>query len=670
MSRSNAKAARALREDESIQLKKSILKAGVYSNADALNLLQSSDSHVNEKLSQLQKFTAKSKILVKTISHQNEWQDENNRLKKIAQKTENSIFEMLQTILIGDPSCVEIHNLLSEYDECRISRKSNQDMIINQLHDIKQMMTSFMKNQQKEQQNQKRKSFTVEEQITSSSNTHQHTTPPGVDDSSISKDNNSTSSTGVITGIAIVAELLMKIRSDHANNWKQLVDIERLLTSDIKSCKVKLLEMIRDDVIGEQDQDLKDIFDNIINPVHNDNNYHYINNNGNESNRNKPNDENHIEINILINEWYQKIAILDHKQREMMHLKEEQISQFCNEIQVDPSHTYGGWDAHDHDIFSKEFKKAQVSGTKRKIMLDMLSEQLPNKSLDEILIHEEWYRKMRLIQTKFKDSDSIYRTTRQDMIQQAKDELSTLLTSLKERDIQEALLKKQEDYRLLIKQQLEEMRLMKENENQQKLHDHNKLQEELKLKLKQAEELMQQQQIEKKSRLEQYQKMKEEAEAEAQRKRLEQEEKLKTELKMLIEANRHRVEHRTKLIHDKDEKRKLKEAELALAEEKKMEFLIKLSQQVPYYDSIENIESKLEQATVSTLAQMYVKNDELNIYRGHIPMNGFTDQKVIKDSRFRLASALRSAGVHNSDAARQVVAQIFSRPHLAIHGIV
>ena len=64
----------------------------------------------------------------------------------------------------------------------------------------------------------------------------------------------------------------------------------------------------------------------------------------------------------------------------------------------------------------------------------------------------------------------------------------------------------------------------------------------------------------------------------------------------------------------------------------------------------------------------YIKYDELT--RGHLPMNGFTDNKVIKDARFRLAAALRSAGVINTVAARTAIAQFHPQPHLAIHGIL
>lgn len=90
--------------------------------------------------------------------------------------------------------------------------------------------------------------------------------------------------------------------------------------------------------------------------------------------------------------------------------------------------------------------------------------------------------------------------------------------------------------------------------------------------------------------------------------------------------------------------------------------------QVPYYDAIQDVESKLDHITAAAKAHEYYAPDEQS--RGHLPLNGFTDGRVIQDSRFRLAEALHRSGVAGSLAARQVVAQNYARPHLAIHGLL
>ena len=46
--------------------------------------------------------------------------------------------------------------------------------------------------------------------------------------------------------------------------------------------------------------------------------------------------------------------------------------------------------------------------------------------------------------------------------------------------------------------------------------------------------------------------------------------------------------------------------------------------QVPYYDKIQNAESKLDHVTASVKAHEYLESDQPT--RGHISMNGFNDK--------------------------------------------
>lgn len=90
--------------------------------------------------------------------------------------------------------------------------------------------------------------------------------------------------------------------------------------------------------------------------------------------------------------------------------------------------------------------------------------------------------------------------------------------------------------------------------------------------------------------------------------------------------------------------------------------------QVPYFDAIQDPQSRLDHITASAKAHEYIAPEEGT--RGHLPLNGFTDGRVIQDTRFRIAEALRQGGVAGSRAAREVVARLYPRPHLAIHGIL
>jgi hypothetical protein len=122
------------------------------------------------------------------------------------------------------------------------------------------------------------------------------------------------------------------------------------------------------------------------------------------------------------------------------------------------------------------------------------------------------------------------------------------------------------------------------------------------------------------------------------------------EIKKKIELNRLKVQGRRDLLGDKELKKKL-------------------AQQVPYFDSMQRVKANLAHLTASAKGHEYQPALEEE-GRGHLPLNGFTDTKVISDARFRLAAALRQAGVQHTDAARHAVAAMYPRPQLSIHGLL
>ena len=89
---------------------------------------------------------------------------------------------------------------------------------------------------------------------------------------------------------------------------------------------------------------------------------------------------------------------------------------------------------------------------------------------------------------------------------------------------------------------------------------------------------------------------------------------------------------------------------------------------VPYYENILNAKSDLGHITAAVKGHEYIKGEDA--MRGHFPQTGYADKTIISDARFRLASALRAAGVQYSEAAYRAVQQFNPRPHLAIHGII
>jgi hypothetical protein len=178
--------------------------------------------------------------------------------------------------------------------------------------------------------------------------------------------------------------------------------------------------------------------------------------------------------------------------------------------------------------------------------------------------------------------------------------------------------------------------------------------------------------VEQRAQVEQFRQMRAAALAEQRRVQLAQEERAAAVLREAVDASRDRVADRNARIAQKEEARREREAQRLLEEElHRLKVLDMLAAEVPYWEAVQQASSKLDHVTASVLAHQYVplEEDALALARGHMNLNGFTDQKTIKDSRFRLVAALRDAGLQHSAAAKEAVQRMFPRPHLAIHGI-
>lgn len=302
-------------------------------------------------------------------------------------------------------------------------------------------------------------------------------------------------------------------------------------------------------------------------------------------------------------------------------------------------------------------------------MLTLLRGQLPKHiSMDGIHLHEEWYRKMHVIHSKYKDIQNQYTVHRQDLINEAKADVKAFQQRRIQEEEHRAQLKEQEVYCLNLKALVNQLR------DEKAIVTAEQMKAQAELDAKKKEERVKEEEAEKaelaarKRQVEEFKALRRAAQVQLRA----QEEAAQLEAqrvaKELAEANKPKIEMRAQLAQQKMQLRKQREIELEQQEEQKMELLRKLAEQVPYWEAIQNATADLSHVTASVKAQQYVQPAELG--RGYIPMNGFDDNTYMHDSRHRLAMALREAGVHRSEAARVAVQQANPRPHLAIHGIL
>lgn len=251
--------------------------------------------------------------------------------------------------------------------------------------------------------------------------------------------------------------------------------------------------------------------------------------------------------------------------------------------------SYGGWTASDHDLFAKIYRAAETKGTKRSKMLEQLTQQLCSSSsssssstrtLEDILLHEEWYRAQRVITRKYKELIQTLHVQRQDCISQGQQQVQAYIKEYQEQSLRDKDLQQQEERRQQLHAHLErlrEERLLAENERLRLLAA-SSAQEQLLL-----EEQLQQQQAErerKKSLVEAYKAQKKAMEIAKETERQRQQQEAQAALQQLLEQNKSRVEFRAQQQEVKLQQRKLKEDEELNKEQRRLEFLNALAAQV------------------------------------------------------------------------------------------
>lgn len=594
MSRTNTKIAQLLREREFDTTKTNIavLKAGgLASDGSVFEVLDESNAKYEQKMANLLKFNTKSKKTMKVQMHNSEWVNEQLRLQMLAKKIELAVGNILDQVLSESPTDEALHEVMDCMNGYYNARKKNQTELANQLQNIKEML--------KESRKPKKVA----------KNTLGRTTGgkggPTEAGSEINEEDSASGSQNMAVQ-SIIAELFIKLRSDHAKIWKYWQKQESELRASINATAQALTQDIRKDSISTQDEKLREEFARILalptntdegtsgkhsisisssgkahtvevgtpsksmstKAARDDSSQGHFTQAGSVRAAAEDTESLQLELELVMEHWLHKIALLDKSHEVNVLAKEAEKATFYAEIGMpmpvsgkpDP---YGGWGSAEHDTFVKIYKKAQVTGMQRKVMLEILKAELPNVSHESILTHEEWYRKMKFIAAKYKDAESLYTTTRADLIAQAKEKLHeqrALKLELLQREREAEI---HEKHRSEIHARLSELQAQRFEHDQEQLALHKKEETELLAKLHAQEEALMQEKLEKKQQVERFKALREAAEAEARLKAVEQEKASQEALRALIEAHRPNVERRAQLVSEKEEQRRQKEVKSA-----------------------------------------------------------------------------------------------------------
>jgi hypothetical protein len=499
MSRSNSKVAIQLRESDTIRTNKAVLKAGGLAyNPEVFDVLENSSTKYEDKMASLLKFNSRNKKTLKVSTHKMEWLDEQTRLQNLANKIELSVGSILDTAIAQSPDDEALHELMDIMNGYHNARKKNQTDITNQFHNIKEMLK------------ESRRRAAREMGRSGSDKTGE-----------AAGDNTELSATQ-----AFIAELFVNLRTDQAKVWQYWLKQEKTLRKEVQQSSVQLANAVRADNIAVQDSKLREEFAAILSSCSvgdtaaGDADTSTVNGTSSSYKRVATSTGDSVcgslvgtdtavaqrleaDLELAMDEWLHKVSLLDKVQELRVIERESEKVLALQELGLSGAENsaYGGWSENDHDTFVKVYRKAQVKGTQRKQLLQFLIGELPTRSQDDIVLHEEWYRKMKFIANKYKESEVAYTAARAELIADAKTALREYRDQRLETLEREREAEIHEKRRGEIHERLQEMLAQKEVLDADQRAERQKQEAALREKLAAQEEALRQERSEKKQQV-------------------------------------------------------------------------------------------------------------------------------------------------------------------------
>lgn len=632
-----------------------------YYNDEIFQNLADSSAQTLERISELKKFNSKIKSNTKSNCIKTDWMKENKNLEESGIFIQNEISSLIEVLVFHTPDDYFVHELVREMTDISAESQTHKQNIKFQLHEVKAMMRDILKdlpenvtnneNSSKVPSKSSKRIYNVENLKFS---TKQSKSREKIEKEQTEEQNDARGS-AYSPAISIFADLLVQVIGGHNTLWSSMKDEEAKLFDDIVADRRMITSMLRGERLEEQNERFKREFDMKLDGVDAESDGQ-----GCES----------ATAMLVMEEWFQRLSALDRAHStecQLIDAERESALMSLGLVHVsgDPC---GGWDRGEHDLFVKIVKEVNKNGSSRKVQSDLFSAQLPHRSRDQVSLHEEWYRACRSFAQKRKDAITLHNSRREELIVQAKEQWRQFLQERQQAREGEAEALRRETLRSTLSRQLAALReeAQVRRSEQRDAEALQQLQEEQRQREEQARDAEERER--RKVKVEEYRETKRKESEEERRRLQEEQQQREAEVKREVEENRERVAMRELQRLERQDERRTKESAELEEETRRMERLLAIARQVPYFEAIQEAQPKLEHMTAAALAQKYEKPEPLG--RGQLPLLGLTDQRVIGDARFRLAAALRQAGVQGTDAARQIVASFHPRPHLAIHGIL
>ena len=321
-----------------------------------------------------------------------------------------------------------------------------------------------------------------------------------------------------------------------------------------------------------------------------------------------------------------------------------------------------GWAKDDHLRF--QYILDQYRGdipNRRSLYVDRMMREMPHLSRHDIVEHESWWFSYKSYQSQQAAIYTAWEKDRRDLLLKVKVTFADACIEFENEKKREENHKKQVEicYKLHEKvaafqqQKVEAFRLQLE------IDEKVRQQENEKLKLVEEKEKKRREKIQ--TRVKNYQeiKMQEEAEKlEEEKSRLAEMEKL---LKEQSKRDAERVAYRESELKKRQDEKRLLQQKISEEQEEKERKLEKLREQVCV--NVTADPQRVLQSTEASRGHVIKKDDpaeleELELQKPLFPIHTFNTKQITSDPRHKVEQALRQAGLHNTNYARQILANV------------
>jgi hypothetical protein len=322
MSRSshNYKAARQLREAESLEIKKTIIKASgnnAFDKEEVFESLEASNANYLDRMQKLASFKSKSKAVSKKISRIMEWESEYLALEGSMSNVNKDLLNIMEVFVLHTLSDTDVQGIVQELQDIDVNISAYKQSLISQYREVKSIIGSVQSTEPGNKSHRKKPA--IKTAALKVSQLEGGVVESDVDNDVVDDQATSTSGSPKYSeATCIAAELLLSIRHGHSQSGNHLAELEENYSQELLDSRRTLTSSWRGEMVESTNKSLNDLYSQLATASTEDSS--------------KIEREQH-EV-LLLNEWCHKMKLLERNYELANKLVEAEKHSLCLELGI------------------------------------------------------------------------------------------------------------------------------------------------------------------------------------------------------------------------------------------------------------------------------------------------------------------------------------------------